>query len=85
MSFYRIEPYNISAEQEQWSRSALGIIEDLRSKILNGEIKPKELIIAFVDYSGGERKISSRRTDQSIDRILGILEFVKLEMRRNYE
>lgn len=51
-----IVPESISAESERWSASAEGILKRLVWQIETGQIKPKELVVAYFDYKGGEGK-----------------------------
>lgn len=73
-----IYPMNqISADQDRWNATAEGILRNLLWQIETGQVKAKELAVAYVDYKGGERRYVLRNTDHTPERIVGLLEIGK--------
>lgn len=69
-----MQPENISAETDQWRQTAEGVLRWLLWRIETGQIKPKELVVAYVDYKGGEKQIfSTEATKHSKIKINGLL------------
>ena len=69
-----IEPENISDEQNQWNKTAEGLLKRILWQIKTGQIKPRELAIAYVDYKGGQSKtVVLETTDHDPLRLNGLL------------
>lgn len=69
-----IQPENISAESEQWNATAEGLLRRLLWQIETGQVKPKEMAVAYFDYKGGvKRHITLEATDHDAVKINGLL------------
>lgn len=78
MNIKKIEPVNISQEQEIWSKTPEGILRTMLWEIESGRFDPERLIvISYEKTEDMKEMLHINHTDHNKIELLGLIEIVK--------